>query len=181
MSRRPHQTHSLVFKARGALEALKEEATLADLAQRFDVHPNQITQWKRQLLEHAADAFGGKDAAPAIDVTALHTEIGGLTLENDFLSGAASARPACRPADRPQARSHPDAAHGPHGALPQAQHEPGGARPPHGFAYLVAIVDWYSRRVLSWRLTNTMTVDFCVDTLRETLARYGTPEIFDTD
>ena len=51
----------------------------------------------------------------------------------------------------------------------------------HGFAYLVAIVDWCSRRVLAWRLSNTMTLDFCVDALRETLARYGTPEIFNSD
>ena len=51
----------------------------------------------------------------------------------------------------------------------------------HGFAYLVAIVDWYSRRVLAWRLSNTMTVDFCVDTLQEALARYGTPGIFNSD
>ena len=50
-----------------------------------------------------------------------------------------------------------------------------------GFAHLVAIVDWYSRRVLSWRLTNTMAVDFCMDALQEALARYGTPEIFNTD
>ena len=51
----------------------------------------------------------------------------------------------------------------------------------HGFAYLVAIVDWYSRRVLAWRLSNTMTVDFCVDALQEALARYGSPEIFNSD
>ena len=51
----------------------------------------------------------------------------------------------------------------------------------HGFAYLVAIVDWYSRRVLAWRLSNTMTVDFCVDALQEALAKYGTPGIFNSD
>ena len=50
-----------------------------------------------------------------------------------------------------------------------------------GFVYLIAIVDWYSRRVLSWRLSNTMTTDFCLDAVREAIARYGTPEIFNTD
>lgn len=87
MSRRPHRNHSPAFKAKVALEALKEDATLAELAQRFDVHPNQVTQWKRQL-EHAADAFGAKDAAPTVDIKALHAKIGELTLENDFLPTA---------------------------------------------------------------------------------------------
>ena len=50
-----------------------------------------------------------------------------------------------------------------------------------GFVYLVAIVDWYSRRVLAWRLSNTLTTDFCIDALQEAIARYGTPEIFNTD
>ncbi len=50
-----------------------------------------------------------------------------------------------------------------------------------GFAYLVAIIDWFSRRVLSWRLSNTMDTDFCVDALREALDRFGRPEIFNTD
>ena len=50
-----------------------------------------------------------------------------------------------------------------------------------GFVYLVAIMDWHSRRVLSWRLSNTMTADFCVEALEEALSRYGTPDIFNTD
>jgi len=50
-----------------------------------------------------------------------------------------------------------------------------------GFVYLVAIVDWYSRRVLAWRLSNTLTTDFCVEALQEAIIRYGTPEIFNTD
>jgi transposase-like protein len=74
------------------LEAAKGEQTLAELAQRFDVHPNQITQWKTQLLERMGEVFErpGQSAEPAIDVKALHAKIGELTLENDFLEGALS-------------------------------------------------------------------------------------------
>ena len=50
-----------------------------------------------------------------------------------------------------------------------------------GFRYLVAIMDWYSRKVLSWRLSNSMDADFCVEALKEALAKYGKPEIFNTD
>ena len=50
-----------------------------------------------------------------------------------------------------------------------------------GFMYLVAIMDWHSRKVLSWRLSNTMETDFCVEALEEAIRRYGTPEIFNTD
>jgi len=50
-----------------------------------------------------------------------------------------------------------------------------------GFVYLVAVIDWYSRKVLSWRLSNSMDTDFCVDALEEALGRYGCPDIFNTD
>jgi transposase-like protein len=78
-------------KARVALEAIKGEKTLAELAQQFDVHANQISTWRTQLLEGAAGVFGadgGAGAEPAIDVKRLHAKIGELTLENDFLAGA---------------------------------------------------------------------------------------------
>ena len=50
-----------------------------------------------------------------------------------------------------------------------------------GFVYLAAVVDWFSRKVLSWRLSITMTVDFCIEAVEEALAKYGKPEIFNTD
>ena len=91
MSRRPRRNHSPAFKAKVALAAIKGEKTLIELAQEFDVHPNQIKQWRDQLLEGMTGIFGeaGKaEAAPVIDVKSLHAKIGELTLENDFLSGA---------------------------------------------------------------------------------------------
>ncbi len=91
MSRRARRTHTPAFKARVALAAIKGEMTLAQLAEHFDVHPNQITQWKVQLQELAANVFGpggNGTAQPAVDVKALHAKIGELTLENDFLEGA---------------------------------------------------------------------------------------------
>jgi transposase len=92
MSRRPRRNHTPAFKAKVALAAIKGEMTLAQLAEHFDVHPNQITTWKAQLQEGAADVFGpsgGNGAVQAaIDVKSLHAKIGELTLENDFLEGA---------------------------------------------------------------------------------------------
>jgi transposase len=90
MSRRPRRNHSPAFKSKVAVAALKGEKTLAELAQIYDVHANQITQWKTQLQEQAAMAFGGEadNAAPPVDLKALHAKIGELTLENDFLESA---------------------------------------------------------------------------------------------
>jgi transposase-like protein len=92
MTRRARRTHTPGFKAKVALAAIKGEKTLAELAHQYDVHPNQITTWKGQLLEGAAGVFGtgasGIEAAPAVDLKVLHAKIGELTLENDFLAGA---------------------------------------------------------------------------------------------
>jgi transposase len=94
MRKRPRRNHTPSFKAKVALAAIRGEMTLAQLAEYFDVHPNQITTWKAQLQEGAADVFGPGDgngtAQPAVDVKSLHAKIGALTLENDFLEGALS-------------------------------------------------------------------------------------------
>jgi len=87
MSRRPRRNHSAAFKAKVALAAIKGDRTIAQLADQFDVHPNQITTWKAQLEGGAADVFGAgggtEQSAPPVDVKALHAKIGELTLEND--------------------------------------------------------------------------------------------------
>ena len=78
-------------KAKVALAAIKGDRTVAQLAEQFDVHPNQVTSWKAQLEGAAAAVFGpggGAAQLPAIDVKSLHAKIGELALENDFLEGA---------------------------------------------------------------------------------------------
>jgi transposase len=86
MTRRPRRNHGAVFKAKVALEAIKGEQTLVELAERFQVHPNQITEWKKQLIERAADIFDKEKRSEGPDVKELHAKIGQLAMENDFLS-----------------------------------------------------------------------------------------------
>ena len=92
MQRRPRRNHTPAFKAKVALAAIKGDRTLAQLAEQFDVHPNQITSWKAQLESRGGLAFSVPAVAaqqqPAVDVKSLHAKIGELTLENDFLEGA---------------------------------------------------------------------------------------------
>ena len=91
----PHNLNQTVSGKAGAVQtlaAIRGEQTLVELSQQFDVHANQIQQWKDQLLEGATGVFGDEakteQTTPTVDVKTLHAKIGELTLENDFLSGA---------------------------------------------------------------------------------------------
>jgi transposase-like protein len=88
--RRPRRNHSAAFKARVALDALKGEKTIAQLATLHQVHANQITSWKKELLEQAAAIFGGAPETEADQqkIHELHAKIGELTVERDFLARA---------------------------------------------------------------------------------------------
>lgn len=89
MAKGTRRKHAASFKAKVALSALTGDKTLTELAQQFEVHPNQITDWKRQLSDRAAEVFGkSSESNPPVDVKAMHAKIGQLTLENDFLESA---------------------------------------------------------------------------------------------
>ena len=89
MTKGTRRNHSAAFKAKVALEAIAGEKTLGELAQQYEVHPNQITTWKRQLTESAAGVFGKSSSRDqGADMKALHAKIGQLTMENDFLESA---------------------------------------------------------------------------------------------
>ncbi|WP_246059129.1 IS3 family transposase [Shimia litoralis] len=275
------KNHSPEFKAKVALEAIREELTLAELSKKYGVHPTQIGTWKRAAIENMATAFTRRGAAPeqvsAADVDKLHSKIGRLVVERDFLAEAShqftrdarqkmvirdhklSMRKQCellqlsrsrlyyQPVgesaenlcfmeiidkqfletpwygSRQMARYMKRNNHrcGRHRVrrlmrlmrLVPIYQEPNTSKkhPQHkiwpyllrnaiidrpnqvwcadityipmrrGFLYLVAIMDWYSRKVLAWRLSNSMDADFCVEALKEALANHGTPEIFNSD
>ena len=277
--RRKRRNHSPAFKAKVALAAVRDEGTLAELAQQYDVHPNQITQWKRQLIDGGTGTVdkGASQADSQAQITELHAKIGELSMERDFFRTRTRALPQqarrvmiasdqplsivrqCQLLDivrstvyyRPSVTNDVDdelmkridAVHlawpflgsrrigdeladqglvvnrkriqrlmrimgltalypKPRTTKPAPGHQiyPYLLRDltidrlnqvwctditylpmPRGFLYLVAVMDWYSRKVLSWRVANTMDDDFCVDALEAAIADYGTPEIFNTD
>ncbi|MEC5414504.1 IS3 family transposase [Aurantimonas sp. C2-4-R8] len=282
MSKRPRRNHIPAFKAKVALAAVRGEKTLAELAQQFDVHPNQITQWRSQLLDGAAGVFGSETnavaATPVIDVKTLHAKIGELTLANGFFRRRARQGRTVGERKTMIDRSHDlpvagqarelgisrgsvyylprpvstadlllmrriDELHLEYPfagsrmlrdllagegiivgrlhvatlmkrmAIEAIYRRPNTSKPApghkiypyllrklpvtrpnqvwamdityipmaRGFVYLAVVVDWFSRRVLAWRLSITLHADFCTEALEEALARFRAPEIFNTD
>ena len=279
MSRRSRRNHTPTFKAKVALAAVRGDKTLAELAKQFDVHPNQITDWKNQLLERAAarlrrdagegaaagrsqgaarqdrparagERFFGRRAHQSghaerkamIDRThelpitrqaellelsrasvyylprpvseadlALMRRIDALHLEHPFM-GARMLRDSLRREGFAVGRKHVATLMARMGVEPlyrrprTTRKHPGHQVYPYllrglaiersnqvwamdityipmarGFVYLAAVVDWASRRVLAHRVSISMDTEFCREALEEALARYGTPEIFNTD
>lgn len=91
MSGRPRRKHSPAFKAKVVMAAIQGDKALVELSQQYDVHQNQITDWRKQLLENAASVFGGGEKAkPEVDLKQLHAKTGQQALETDFLEGALS-------------------------------------------------------------------------------------------
>lgn len=92
MSKRKRSRYSGEFKAKVSLEAIKGEKTIAELATRFGIHPNQVGEWKRQAIEGLVKVFNGKaersDIEHEAEVKDLHAKIGQLTVERDFLAKA---------------------------------------------------------------------------------------------
>ena len=88
--KRPRRNHSAKFKATVALAAIRGDKTLVELSEQYKVHPNQIGQWRAELLERAAEVFAaaGEKRDAGLDVKTLHAKIGQLALENDFLASA---------------------------------------------------------------------------------------------
>jgi transposase len=96
MSKTTRRRLGAALKAKVALEALRNEATIADLAAKYQLHPNQIYAWKKQLLDGAAAVFSGgsgKEASREAEVTELYAKIGQLTAERDFYHGGPGDEP----------------------------------------------------------------------------------------
>lgn len=281
------RVHPADFKAKIGLEAVRGVKTINEIAQEHNVHPQLVTQWKKEILENAGSLFDSKRGPKPVDESSpedkLYSEIGRLKMETDWLKKTRSVSrdermdwlepehmdlPLTRQCElagvsratvyrrleatarqrhedqqddelralideeytgRPfygsrrmavflRAQGHrtnrkrvqrlmremglAGMAPGPATSKPHPRHKVypymlrgvAVTRPnqvwstdltyirlARGFAYLVAIIDWYSRRVLAWRISNSMDASFCVDCLEDALRHHGKPEVFNSD
>ena len=86
--RRKRRNFSSSFKAKVAIESIKERETLTELSKKYDLHPNQISNWKKEFLEHSSSVFESNkndDTESVVDVDKLYAKIGRLEIENDFI------------------------------------------------------------------------------------------------
>jgi transposase len=182
VGRRPRRNHTATFKAKVALAAIKGEKTVSELAQECDVHANRITQWKSPLLEVATGVFGGEakaeSATATVSLKTLHAEIGELTLENNCLGGALTKAGLLMGIEAIYRQPNTSKPAPGHKGYPYLLGDLAVTRPnqmwamdityvpmAHGFVYLAAVVDWFSRGVLAWRLSIAMETSFCIEAL----------------
>ena len=184
MSEKKRKVFSGEFKAKVALEAVRGVKTVNEIALDFGVHPTQVGQWKRELQEQAGSLFEARRSPKPVDESAsperLYSEIGRL-MGILGLAGMAPGPDTSR--QHPQHKTHPYLLRGVEISRPNHvwSADITYIRLARGFVYLVAVIDWYSRKVLAWRVSNTLDSGFCVDCLGQALQEHGIPEIFNSD
>jgi transposase InsO family protein len=180
------------FKARVALQAAKGHKTASEIAQEFQVHPTQISQWKRQSLDNVPELFDQRQRDPAVHRAPRRSRRRftrrsvGKTPENlalmrlmalqSIVPGLHTSRPDPEHAVYPYRLRGLAIEHSCHVWCADITYVP----MRHGFTYPMAVLDWFSRYVVSWRLSNTLDTCFRVEALDAALDR-GQPLIFNTD
>ena len=175
--RRTRRNHAAGFKAKVAIAAIKGDKILAELAEQFDVHSSQISEWKQPLQESAINVFGSNSKAKAAgpDLKIIHAKKR-MGIHAIYRKPNTSKRHQAHPV-YPYRLRNLSITRSNHVWAADITYIP----MKRGFVYLFAVIDWASRRVLSWRLSNTLTADFCIEAVQEAINKHGKPDIFNTN